>query len=131
MCSTADFEYGQSSVLDRLTGSGNWTLDEVASGGRAAPKCVRPGFSLPQLARLALLVAISSVSSGLDPWLQTRQRRSPLTLTSTFQTSTRRRITPSEARRMALEILHRAEAERAAIAFVEARQGIDWEEVVL
>jgi hypothetical protein len=51
-------------------------------------------------------------------------------MSSAFQTSSRRRITPLEARRLALEILHRAEAGRAAAAEAEAKQGIDWEEVV-
>jgi len=50
-------------------------------------------------------------------------------LSAPFQTSRRRRITPLEARRLALEILHRAEAGRAAAAEAEAKQGINWEEM--
>jgi len=79
---------------------------------------------------MAVLLAVSSMSSGPDPWFEGRRQLSRLTSSSTFQTSSRRRITPLEARRLALEILHRAEAGRAAAAEAEARQGIDWEEVV-
>ncbi|NLY01648.1 MAG: hypothetical protein GXY83_36640 [Rhodopirellula sp.] len=49
-------------------------------------------------------------------------------MTSTSQTSNRRRITPLEGRKLALDILHRAEAGKAAAAEAESRQGIDWEE---
>jgi hypothetical protein len=40
-----------------------------------------------------------------------------------------RRITPLEARRMALDIHHRAEVGRAAAAQTEAKQGTNWEEM--
>jgi len=44
------------------------------------------------------------------------------------QTAGPRRITPLEARKLALDILHRAEAGRAAAAEAEAERGIQWEE---
>ena len=45
-----------------------------------------------------------------------------------FQPSSRRRISPLEARRIALEILQRAEAGRARAAEAEAERGVNWEE---
>ena len=47
---------------------------------------------------------------------------------SPTQTAAGRPITRLEARQIALEILQRAEAERAAIAQAEAERGINWEE---
>ena len=129
MCSTAHFQYEQATGRDMLSGSGNWAFDDGTRGFAAAPRFGPVGRAAPQLARLALLLAISSVSSGPDPWFETQQQCSPRTMTSTFQTSSRRRITPLEARRLALAILRRAEAGRAAAAAAEALQGIDWEDV--
>ena len=129
MCSTAHIQYEQATGRDRLSGSGNWAFDDDSHGIGTGPKFAPVGRTVPQLARLALLLAISSVSSGPDPWSGTQQQRCQLTMSSTFQTSTRRRITPLEARSLALEILHRAEAGRAASAEAEAKRGIDWEEI--
>lgn len=128
MSSTAHIQYEQVTGRDTLSGSGNWAFDD-GTRAFAGPKLAPVGRTVPQLARLALLLAISSVSSGPDPWRETQQHRSQITMTSTFQTSSRRRITPLEARRMALEILHKAEAGRAAVAEAEAKRGIDWEEM--
>jgi hypothetical protein len=47
---------------------------------------------------------------------------------SPLEIAERRQISPCEARSMALEILHQAEAERAAFAQAEAERGINWEE---
>ena len=49
-------------------------------------------------------------------------------MTNPMEPAERRQITACEARRMALEILHRAETERAAVAQREAERGIDWED---
>jgi hypothetical protein len=72
---------------------------------------------------------ISSMIPGLDPWLEVQRQRAQVTVAGVFQPYGRRRISSLEARRLALEILYRAEAERAAIAEAEARRGINWEEV--
>lgn len=51
-----------------------------------------------------------------------------LTPPSPMETASGRPITRLEALKIALEILQQAEAERAAIAQVEAERGINWEE---
>jgi len=127
VCSTAHFHYEQATDRDTLSGSGNWAFDDGIQGHNAGARFAPVGRALPQLARLAILLVVSSASSGLDPCFFAQQQRSPLTMTTTFQTTSRRRISPLEARKMALAILRRAEAERAAVAQAEAERGIDWE----
>lgn len=127
MSSTARISYEQPIGRETLSGSANWAFDN-GSHTLFDPR-VGPASSLVHFARLALLLAVSSMSSAPDPWFLTQQQPSVLTISSTFQTSSRRRIDPLEARRLALEILRRAEAGRAAAAEAEAKRGIDWEEV--
>ena len=129
MSSTAYIAYEQPADRETLSSSANWAFD---NGIHAIfdPTIGPLSRTLSQFARLAAVVlAVSTMSSGPDPWSETRQQRSRLTMSTTFQISRRRRITPLEARRLALEILHRAEAGRAAAAEAEAKQGINWEEM--
>lgn len=128
MSSTAQISFDQPMGRETLAGSGNWAFD---NGEHALfhPRLSPASRSLVHLVRLALLMAVSSMSSAPDPWFLTQQQRSVSAMSSTFQRSSRRRITPLEARRMALEILRRAEAGRATAAEAEAKQGIEWEEV--
>jgi len=49
-------------------------------------------------------------------------------MTGPLKTVGRRHIAPGEGRSVALEILRRAEAERATLVQSEAERGIDWEE---
>ncbi len=129
MSSTAHFRYEQPTGREMLSGSANWAFDNGANTIFAA-RIGAVSRALSQWAGLAaVLLAVSSMSSGPDPWSETPRQRSQLTMTAPFQTRRRRRITPLEARRLALEILHRAEAGRAAAAEAEARQGINWEEM--
>ena len=128
MSSTAHILYERPIGRETLSGSANWSFDN-GTHTPFDPRVSAAGRSLGHFARLALLLAVSSMSSAPDPWFLTQQQRSQLTMSSTFQTSSRRRITPLEARRMALEILYRAEAGRAAAAEAEAKRGIDWEEI--
>ena len=128
MSSTARIRYEQPGGREVLSGSANWAFD---NGTEAF---VDPGIgpvnrTLSQWARLAFFLAVSSMTAGPDPWAGTQQQRSQLTMSSTSQTSSRRRITLIEAREMALAILSRAEAGRAAVAEAEAKQGIDWEDI--
>ena len=129
MCSTAHIQYEQVTGRDSLSGLGNWAFDdgtrEFGAGGRFAPV----GRGAAQVARLALLLAISSVSSGLDPWFETQQQRSQLTMSSTFQTSSRRRITLRAALRLADEIMRRAEEGRLKAAVEEANRQFDLEDL--
>lgn len=72
---------------------------------------------------------LPAMSDGFAAWFNAAHDiTDALTMTSTSQTSNRRRITPLEGRKLALDILHRAEAGKAAAAEAESRQGIDWEE---
>jgi hypothetical protein len=84
---------------------------------------------LAQLAPVAVLLAISTITAVSDPWRPVEQQRAQFSVSSNFRSSDRRRITTVEARRMALEILRRAEAGRAAVAEAEARQLEGWEEL--
>ncbi len=129
MCSTARIEFEKATDRDTLSGSGDWAFDNGTHGLAVAAPIAAVTLGASQLARLTLLLAISSVSSGFDPWFDSQQPPSPLTTTRTFEMSGRRRISPVEARNMALEILRRAEAGRAAIAQAEAEREINWEEV--
>jgi hypothetical protein len=130
VCSTARIQYEQTTGHDFLSSSGNWAFDDDTRGFAPGARYVPTGRATPQLLGLALLLAVPSVSSGQEPRFDVQRHRSPLTMTTTFQTSSRRRISPLEARKMALAILHRAEAERAAAAQAEAERGIDWEDPV-
>jgi len=126
--STARISYEQPMGRETLAGSGNWAFDN-GTHTLFDPRVSRASRSLAQFARLALLLALSSMSSAPDAWFLTQQQRSTSTMSSTFRTSSRRRVTLREARRLALEVLYRAEAERAVAAQAEAERGIDWEEV--
>lgn len=128
MSSTAHIYCEQPVDRNSLSGSGNWTIDNgthTLPDLRVAPMSRR----LIQLAAVAFFWAVSSMSSGPDPWSLIQHEPSQLTRSSTIQGSSRRRLTPLEARRLALEILRRAEAGREAAAEAEARRGIDWEEM--
>lgn len=129
MCSTARIECEQAADRDDLSGSGNWAFDNGTHGLATAAPLFAVTQGAPQLARFTLLLAISSMSSGFDPWFVSQQQPSPLTTTRPFEVSSRRRISPVEARNMALEILRRAEAERLAVAQAEAEREIGWEEI--
>jgi hypothetical protein len=126
---TAHIRYERPTGREAMSGSANWAFDN-GTYTTFDPRIGPIGRTRSQFARLAaVLLAVSSMSSGPDPWCEARQQRSQLTVSSTFQASSRRRITIREARRMALETLYRAEAERAAAAQAEAERGINWEEV--
>lgn len=127
MSSTAPISYEHAADRERLYGSGNWSVDNGTHPvlSSAVPPSRR---SLLHWAQVAFLAAASSMTSGPDPWSEP-QRRARITVASMFRTSNRRRITPREARRMALDLLYRAEAERAAAAQAEAERGIAWEDV--
>ena len=128
MCSTARFQYPIVAAQDSLARSANWTYDDDTRMF-AGPRFGTLGRAIPRFAGIALLLAISSASSCTDPWSETQRQRSELTMSSTFQTNSRRRVSPREARKLALAVLHRAESERAAAAQSESKQGIDWEDV--
>ncbi len=129
MSSTTRIEFEQATDRDTLSGSGNWAFDNGTHGRATGVPFVPVTLGSAPWARLALLLAISSVSSSFDPWFDSQKPPSPLTTTRTFEMTGRRRISPVQARNMALEILRRAEAGRVAIAQAEAEWEISWEEI--
>jgi len=128
--STAHIQYEEGVQQESPIGSADWAFDD---GTRSVPGLHLGAVRrrVPPLARWGLVfTVISSLSPCPDPWIEAQKQRGQLTMASAFQPySSRRRISSLEARRLALEILYRAEAERAAIAQAEAERGIDWEEV--
>jgi len=126
---TAHIQYEEGVHQETPVGSADWAFDD---GTRSVPG-LRLGAIRrrpPPLARWGLVfTVISSLSPCPDPWLEAQKQRGQLTMASAFQPYTsRRRITLLEARKMALEILYRAEDGRVKAAQAEAERGINWEE---
>jgi hypothetical protein len=59
--------------------------------------------------------------------METQQHDAQMPMVTVLGARPGRRITGLEARRLALEILHRAEEAREAFAKAEAERGPDWE----
>jgi hypothetical protein len=77
---------------------------------------------------MALVLAVSPSTSGLDLWFLDRRRQTSSVVGSILKPLIRRRvITLAEAREIALEVLAQAELERLSAAEEEAQRGIDWE----
>jgi hypothetical protein len=79
-------------------------------------------------AGVALVLAISPANYGTGPWFTDRRKESAGTLGSVSRSLVRRQITILEARRIALEVLARAEHQRVRFGEEEAHRGIDWEQ---
>jgi hypothetical protein len=112
------------------SGSGDWGYNSTAlslSPGRRAMPASHP---VHPWRGLALLLAVSTLTSTVDPWAEHRQERSGASLAISLGPSTKRRILPSEARRIALELLHRSEQRREESLRGEASHEICWEEPV-
>jgi hypothetical protein len=106
--------------------SGNWVVDDAARDAQTLKTELRPR-SATHLAALAVLFATSSITSSVDPWREAQRGRAQMTMSAVFEPCFRRRITGTDARRLALDILRRAEKARAAFARAEAKGGVDWE----
>ena len=128
MTDSPEIAYEQPMDREQLSGSANWAIDERVVI-TVPTRAVTPLYWLQQVAGSALLLAATSVTSFIDPWAQTQQQRGQATMAAVFRPYRRRRISALEARRIALDILYRAEDERARIAEEEATRGIDWEEI--
>jgi len=124
--STAHIHYEQPTDRETLSGSANWAFD---NGVHTVfdPRTGSTNRTLFQFARVALLLAVTSMTAGPDPWSESRQQRSQLTMSTTFQTSRRRRVTLREALRLADEIMRRAEEGRMRVAEEEASRQFDLE----
>ncbi len=128
MSNTAPFQFEHGHDREALSGSGNWMLDDGARTGGAFSPRVIARRSVPVAWLGWVFTVVSSLVPGPDPWVEVQRQRAQVTMAGAFQPYRRRRISSLEARRLALEILYRAEAERAAVAEAEARRGINWEE---
>lgn len=128
MNSIAHIQYEEGVHQETPTGSAHWAFDEgtgsvcglhLGAFRRRVPPLARWGFAF---------TVITSLSPYPDPWIEAQKYRGQLTMASAFQPCvSRRRITLLEARKMALEILYRAEEGRAKAAQAEAERGINWE----
>ena len=111
---------------DQVPGSGKWSFDFEQSRQIEYKHC-RPGWLSTSL---ALALGISAFTSGVDPWGESEHFQQPaLSQTSESGTRLRRLISISEARRLSLEILAQAEAERLQLADEEARKGLAIEDL--
>jgi hypothetical protein len=128
MNSIGTISYGTYDSGDNYVASGDWTFGKTdpINNGRRLTMPVRP---LPRkFVGLALLFA-TSLTFAADPWATKRGEQSAITVTTAYRMPTRRRLSPSEARKIALDILYRAENRRKQTAMKEAACGIDWEEI--
>ena len=114
------FQYEQD---EWVPASGHWDFTPALERRREWPLARR----LLHHAGLAAMLAVSPMTFGVDPWFPDRRRQASLTLEATFEAIAGRPISLLEARRIALQILARAEQERSRFADEEARRGIDWE----
>ena len=107
-----------------ILASGSWQLNAVlyTPGRWPVPQ------GLLRDAGIAVVLAISPVTTGHDPWFAEQKEQAPTTLGTPFQPVLGRPITVLEARTIALEILAQAEEERLRFAEAEARRGIDGEQ---
>jgi hypothetical protein len=122
---TVDYRIDPETEMPSATG--NWSIDRAVVS-TITPRVLRTN-QFPRLFGIALLAtAVSSASAFADPWKNLGQHRSQLTATTAFRAHTRRRLTPAEARDLALDILRRAESGRDKYAELEARRGDLWEE---
>jgi hypothetical protein len=125
--STTMVLYDQPVGREGFSGSGNWAFGEATTGGNGH-RLVAPVRPLRQLAGWALLLAATTLTSAADPWAEQQKEQSQATTASAFRPSTKRRISLAEARKLALDILYRAERRREQTAREEAARGINWEE---
>lgn len=108
-----------------IAATGRWAFDLTPRTGPT----VRSPLLPRRLAGCLVLLAVSSFTSIADPWLDERRHRAQSSTLGVLRQPSRRRLSVAEARQMAMEVLYRAEEERAILASEEARRGINWEEV--
>ena len=83
------------------------------------------GSRVMRVAGLAVAMLASPATAIQDAWFMERRRRDVITA-HWIRAASGRRISRSEALRIARRILERAERERREIADIEAAQGIMW-----
>lgn len=131
MSSTADIHYEQAADRDALSGSANWDFDN-GTHPTVRPRIIAPRrtHSRQRLGFCAMLLVVSSMTAVADPWCETQHHRSQLTMSSTLQTSSRRRIMRREALKLADDIMRRAEEGRMKAAEEEANRQFDLESLM-
>jgi hypothetical protein len=77
-------------------------------------------FSALRASSLALIMAFSPVTTGLDPWWNDRRSHENLSQGFVFRPIVRQRVSLLAARKLALEILYQAERERLNAAEEDA-----------
>lgn len=106
----------------RTTASGPWEPSPHQ------PSVGRPAHvTWPTYAGMAVILAVSSLTTGVDLWLDERRRQATSVQRSWFVPFKRQYVSMAEARRIALEILAQADAERLLTAAEEARRDSYWE----
>jgi hypothetical protein len=111
-------------VDDMVPGSGKWR-----AGAFTARESRRSdSHGVLRDSAIALILAVSPLSFGVDPWLMERRRSLCTTLSVALQPGIGRRVSIVEARQVALRILRAAEQERSRLAQEEANRGVQWEE---
>ncbi|NLF08856.1 MAG: hypothetical protein GX594_12880 [Pirellulaceae bacterium] len=112
---------------DTPSGSASWNIGAI-------PLTFNPRTQMPLHRKsnigLALILVKSSLTAIVDPWMQQqKEQRSQTTTPSLAILPTKRRISLSEAREMALKLLYTAERRRLETAEAEAARGINWEDI--
>ena len=95
---------------------------------QVGPTSKRRPLKLGVMAGIILSVVSPSCTTIPAPWLLDRLRNSS-SVYGLYPARRYRRISLSEARKLALQALFQAEAERIEIADLEARTAYDWFEV--
>lgn len=123
MTDTSVSGYVASDGQEVVAATGEWAFDWAV----APSLTLKPTRTMWHLAGLAVLLAVSSLTSIPDPWLEGAQQRAQSSVGNVFDAVRPRRISIAQARRIALDALRRAEQERLRVAQREAERGIDWE----
>lgn len=95
---------------------------------QVGPTSRKPPFKLALMTGILLSMASPSCTSLPAPWSLGRLRDSS-SIYGLYPARRYRRISLSEARRLAFHALFQAEAERIELADLEARTAPDWSEV--
>lgn len=104
----------------RVPATGCWSVN-------TEPRQVSPLRRALNAAGVAVVVFGTPLTGIADPWQADDRRRSALTRAMLLQTPSGRRVTLGEARRLAFELLRRAESERLEAARREADAQFAWE----
>jgi len=100
----------------QIPATGDWTYGVKRVGRTNRDRTIQP----LQAAGIAFVLALSPLTSVADPWFAERKREATASFAVLVHPYPRRRITLADARKLALQILAAAEAERRSIVEDEA-----------